>query len=254
MKVVILAGGKGTRLTEETILRPKPMVEIGGKPLLWHIMSIFSRYGFNEFVVCCGYKGYMIKEYFANYALHMSDVSIDLERSTVSLHNKKTEPWVISLVDTGEETQTGGRLKRVADKIEGEPFLFTYGDGVGDVNIPELVRFHRDMGKLATLTAVRPSGRFGRLGLADDLVDSFREKPKAGEGWINGGYFILEPEVLSLIEGDSTIWERDPLEKLADQGELAAFRHNGFWEAMDTMRDKEHLQQLWESGCAKWLG
>ena len=184
-------------------------------------MSIFSRYGFNEFVVCCGYKGYMTNEYFANYALHMSDVSIDLERNTVSLHNKKTEPWVISLVDTGEETQTGGRLKRVADKIEGGPFLFTYGDGVADVNIPELMQFHRDMGKLATLTAVRPSGRFGRLGLAGDLVESFREKPKAGEGWINGGYFILEPEVLSLIEGDSTIWEREPLEKLADKGELA---------------------------------
>ena len=253
MKVVILAGGKGTRLSEETVLRPKPMVEIGGKPLLWHIMKIFSKHGFNEFIVCCGYKGYMIKEYFANYALHMSDVSVDLARNSVSLHNNRTEPWNISLIDTGEDTQTGGRLKRVADKLGPGPFLFTYGDGVGDVNIGDLVKFHKAAGTLSTLTAVRPSGRFGRLGLSENLVQSFKEKPADGEGWINGGFFVVEEQALCHIENDSTIWEKEPLEYLAASGQLAAFRHNGFWEAMDTIRDKEHLQVLWDQGNARWL-
>lgn len=253
MKVVILAGGKGTRLAEETVLRPKPMVEIGGKPLLWHIMQIYSRHGLNDFVICCGYKGYVIKEYFANYALHMSDVSIDLSKNKVELHNNKTEPWNISLIDTGIESQTGGRLKRVADHLEDQTFCFTYGDGVSDLNISELVRFHKQEGKLATLTAVRPSGRFGRLGLNDNQVVSFREKPLGGEGWINGGFFVLNSKVFDLIDSDETVWEREPMESLAQDGELAAYRHAGFWEAMDTVRDREHLERLWQQGNAEWL-
>lgn len=253
MKVVILAGGKGTRLTEETVLRPKPMVEIGGKPLLWHIMKIFSQHGFHEFIVCCGYKGYVIKEYFSNYALHMSDVSIDLSSNKVELHNNKTEPWKISLIDTGVESQTGGRLKRIAHLVAGETFCFTYGDGISDIDISELIAFHRKEGKQATLTAVRPSGRFGRLGLSDSRVVSFREKPEGGEGWINGGFFVLESEVLKLIDSDDTVWEREPMDCLAQKGELAAYKHAGFWEAMDTVRDKEHLESLWEQGKAEWL-
>ena len=250
MKVVILAGGKGTRLSEETILRPKPMVEIGGKPLLWHIMKIFSKHGFNEFIVCCGYKGYMIKEYFANYALHMSDVSVDLAQNRVSLHNNRTEPWNISLIDTGEDTQTGGRLKRVADKLGPGPFLFTYGDGVGDVNIGDLVKFHKAAGTLSTLTAVRPSGRFGRLGLSGSLVQSFKEKPADGEGWINGGFFVLHPSCLDLVEGDDTRWEDRPLQTLAERGELRAFHHAGFWQPMDTVRERDLLADLRDSGQA----
>ena len=253
MKVVILAGGKGTRLTEETVLRPKPMVEIGGKPLLWHIMKIFSYYGLHEFIICCGYKGYVIKEYFINYALHMSDVSVDLSSNKVELHNNKTEPWKISLIDTGLDSQTGGRLKRVAHLVEGGTFCFTYGDGVSDIDISKLIAFHKEEGKLATLAAVRPSGRFGRLGLSNNKVVSFKEKPSGGEGWINGGFFVLESDALNLIDSDDTVWEREPMESLSEKGQLAAYKHAGFWEAMDTIRDKDHLEKLWGQGRAKWL-
>jgi len=253
MKVVILAGGRGTRLAEETILKPKPMVEIGGKPLLWHIMKIFSFYGLNEFIICCGYKAYLIKEYFINYAVHTSDVSVDLSNNTVELHNKKAEPWKVALVDTGIDTQTGGRLKQVADLLSGETFCFTYGDGVANLNISDLIEFHHKSKKLATLTAVRPSGRFGRLHLNGSKVVSFREKPVGGEGWINGGFFVLDPKVLDLIEDDRTVWEKEPLQSLSEAGELAAYKHEGFWEAMDTTRDKLHLESLWESGNAVWL-
>jgi glucose-1-phosphate cytidylyltransferase len=253
MKVVILAGGKGTRLAEETLLRPKPMVEIGGKPLIWHIMKIFSFYGLNDFIVCCGYKGYMIKEYFANYSFHTCDITVDLTSQSVKLYNNKAEPWNITLLDTGLNTQTAGRLKRINEHLGNEPFCFTYGDGVSDVDILKLIDFHKKSGKMATLTAVRPSGRFGRLGLDESRVVSFHEKPVGGEGWINGGFFILEKEVLNLIEGDQMIWEREPMQQLAATEQLVAYRHEGFWEAMDTMRDKEHLETLWRDGEAKWL-
>lgn len=252
MKVVILAGGFGTRLAEETEIKPKPMVEIGGKPILWHIMKIYSHYGFNDFIICLGYKGYVIKEYFANYFLHMSDVTIDLRDNRMTVHNARAEPWTITLVDTGLNTMTGGRIKRVMSYIGSETFMMTYGDGVADVNIPELIDFHRKNGKIATLTAVQPSGRFGALELAEDLVVKFQEKPKGDGGWVNGGFFVLEPAVFDYIEGDETVWEKEPLENLARDRQLVAYKHYGFWKPMDTLRDKLELERLWQSGKAPW--
>jgi glucose-1-phosphate cytidylyltransferase len=254
VKAVILAGGLGTRISEETSTRPKPMVEIGGKPILWHIMKIYSHYGINDFVVCCGYKGYVIKEYFANYFLHMSDVTFDMEHNRMEVHQRYAEPWKVTVVDTGDDTMTGGRLRRVKQYVEGEQdFCFTYGDGVSDVNIAELLAFHRGSGRLATLTATYPPGRFGALDIHhDQRVLSFKEKPKGDGGMINGGFFVLSPKVIDLINGDETIWEREPLEQLAESSQLGAFRHEGFWQPMDTLRDKTHLEDLWQSGRAPW--
>ncbi|MHC5021534.1 MAG: glucose-1-phosphate cytidylyltransferase [Planctomycetota bacterium] len=252
MKAVILAGGLGTRLAEETTLRPKPMVQIGGRPILWHIMKLYSHHGINDFIICCGYKGYVIKEYFANYVLHNSDVTVDLARNEITHHASETEPWSVTLVDTGLHTMTGGRLARVREHIGDATFCMTYGDGVGDVDITAAIAFHRAHGKAATLTATQPEGRFGQLALQDTAITAFEEKPKGDGGWINGGFFVLEPAVLDLVEGDDTMWERAPLERLAAQGELHAFRHDGFWLPMDTMRDKQTLQALWESGRAPW--
>jgi len=253
MKVVLLAGGFGTRLSEETDLKPKPMIEIGGKPILWHIMKIYSNHGFNDFVVCLGYKGYVIKEYFANYFLHQSDVTIDLQKNSLEIHESKAEPWRITLVDTGQNTMTGGRIKRVRSYIGNETFLLTYGDGVSDVDITSLVTYHQQNKKLATVTAVQPSGRFGALNLASDsTVVSFQEKPKGDGSWINGGFFVVEPEVISRISGDETVWEREPLESLARDGQLSAYNHKGYWQPMDTLRDKNHLEDLWKSGKAPW--
>jgi len=251
MKVVLLAGGLGTRISEESALRPKPMIEIGGRPVLWHIMKIYLAHGLRDFVICCGYKGYMIKEYFANYSLHMSDVTIDMENNSIEVHQKKAEPWRVTLVDTGEATQTGGRLKRVSEYID-DDFCMTYGDGVGSINITELIAFHRQHGKLATMTATQPPGRFGALELKEHAVTSFLEKPTGDGGWINGGFFVLSAKTLELIEGDETIWERKPLETLAQTGQLQAFFHAGFWQPMDTLRDKNHLEELWQSGKAPW--
>ena len=251
MKVVLLAGGLGTRISEESSLRPKPMIEIGGRPILWHIMKIYLAHGLRDFVICCGYKGYMIKEYFANYSLHMSDVTIDMEKNSIEVHQKKAEPWRVTLVDTGEATQTGGRLKRIAEYID-DDFCMTYGDGVGSINITELIAFHRQHGKLATMTATQPPGRFGALQLEQHAVTSFLEKPTGDGGWINGGFFVLSPKTLELIEGDETIWERKPLETLAQTDQLQAFLHPGFWQPMDTLRDKNHLEELWQSGKAPW--
>lgn len=254
MKAVILAGGLGTRISEETHLKPKPMIEIGGKPVLWHIMKIYSHYGINDFVICCGYKGYLIKEYFANYFLHMSDVTFDMANNRMEVHQQNAEPWKVTLVDTGDETMTGGRLKRVAPYLENEElFCFTYGDGVSDVNISTLIEFHRAHGLQATLTAAYPPGRFGALDInADNRVTSFKEKPKGDGGMINGGFFVLSPKVIDLIEDDSTVWERVPLERLAESKQLAAYPHQGFWQPMDTLRDKVHLEELWDSGKAPW--
>ncbi|ACO04300.1 MAG TPA: glucose-1-phosphate cytidylyltransferase [Persephonella sp.] len=252
MKVVILAGGFGTRLSEETDIKPKPMVEIGGKPILWHIMKIYSSYGFNDFVVCLGYKGYVIKEYFANYFLHMSDVTIDLKNNQIEVHDVKAEPWKVTLVDTGLNTMTGGRIKRIKNYIGNETFMLTYGDGVGNINIKELLEFHKKHGRYATLTAVQPSGRFGALDLEDVQVKAFKEKPKGDGAWINGGFFVLEPQIFDYIEGDETIWERDPLENLAKDGQLMAYKHTGFWKPMDTLRDKRELESLWQSGNPPW--
>lgn len=254
MKAVILAGGLGTRISEETNVRPKPMVEIGGKPMLWHIMKIYSHYGINDFVVCCGYKGYVIKEYFANYFLHMSDVTFDMEHNRMEVHQRYAEPWKVTLVDTGEDTMTGGRLGRVKDYVKHEEaFCFTYGDGVSDINIGSLIEFHRANKRLATLTATYPPGRFGALDIHDDhRVLSFKEKPKGDGGMINGGFFVLSPKVLDLITNDQTIWEREPLEHLADSGQLSAYRHDGFWQPMDTLRDKNYLEELWQAGQAPW--
>lgn len=251
MKAVILAGGLGTRISEESISRPKPMIEIGGRPILWHIMKMYSAHGINDFVICCGYKGYVIKEYFANYFLHMSDVTIDMTNNSVEVHHKKAEPWKVTLVDTGEITQTGGRLRRVADYIDGD-FCMTYGDGVGSVDLSALLKFHKGHGKLATMTAVQPPGRFGALEINGTQINSFLEKPQGDGGWINGGFFVLHPKVLDLIGGDEILWEKQPLEGLAKQGQLQAFFHSGFWQPMDTLRDKNHLEELWASGKAPW--
>jgi glucose-1-phosphate cytidylyltransferase len=252
MKVVILAGGLGTRISEESHLRPKPMIEVGGKPILWHIMKIYSAHGLTDFVICCGYRGYMIKEYFANYYLHTSDVTFDMAANRVEVLQTNSEPWRVTLVDTGEQTITGGRLKRVAHLLGDEEFCFTYGDGVSDVNIGELIAFHRKQGKLATLTAVQPPARFGALSLQGSRVARFEEKPVGDGGMINGGFFVLSPRVIDYIEGDDTHWEREPLERLAREGQLCAFAHTGFWQPMDTMRDKTHLEELWNSGKAPW--
>jgi glucose-1-phosphate cytidylyltransferase len=251
MKVVILAGGLGTRISEESIAKPKPMIEIGGKPILWHIMKIYSYYGLNEFIICCGYKGYVIKEYFANYFLHMSDVTINLVDNSVEVHHKKSEPWKVTLVDTGDLTQTGGRILRIKDYVD-DDFCMTYGDGLGTVNISKLIEFHRTHGQLATMTAVQPPGRFGALSINGTQVESFFEKPQGDGGWINGGFFVLNPKVLQLIDGDETIWERKPLEYLAKGKHLEAYLHDGFWQPMDTLRDKIYLEELWSLGKAPW--
>ena len=254
MKAVILAGGLGTRISEETHLRPKPMIEIGGKPILWHVMKIYSSHGINDFIICCGYKGYIIKEYFANYFLHMSDVTFDMKDNTIKVHEKNAEPWRVTLIDTGENTQTGGRLKRIKPYIEDqESFCFTYGDGLSDVNIGELVDFHKSHGKLATVTAVQPPGRYGALNISDkSLVTSFSEKPRGDGGSINGGFFVISPKAIDYIEGDSTPWEQKPLEKLANESQLHAYYHDGFWQPMDTLREKNMLEELWQQGSAPW--
>lgn len=255
MKAVILAGGLGTRLAEETSIRPKPMVEVGGRPILWHIMKIYSSHGINEFIICCGYKGHVIKEYFANYFLYNADMTYDIQENTMSVHHNSAEPWKVTLIDTGEDSLTGGRLRRVRDYIGDETFCFTYGDGVGDVDVSALIDYHRQHGRKATLTAVQPPGRFGAFTLGDDLagpIESFREKPSGGDAWINGGYFVLEPSVIDYIEGDHTTWEAEPLERLAEEGQLGAFRHGGFWQPMDTLRDRQKLEELWASGKAPW--
>jgi glucose-1-phosphate cytidylyltransferase len=253
MKAVILAGGLGTRLSEETVTKPKPMVEIGGKPILWHIMKIYSAHGINDFIICCGYKGYVIKEYFANYFLHQSDVTFDMRHNEMKVHEQRAEPWTVTLVDTGDETMTGGRLRRVGDYVkDDEAFCFTYGDGVGDIDITATVAFHKKHGKDATLTATYPPGRFGALDIDEGQVHSFKEKPKGDGAMINGGFFVLSPKVLSRISEDATVWEQEPLMGLAEDGQLMAFEHHGFWQPMDTLRDKNHLEGLWDSGNAPW--
>jgi len=253
MKAIILAGGLGTRISEETSVRPKPMIEIGGMPILWHIMKSYSAYGIHNFIICCGYKGYVIKEYFANYFLHMSDVTFDMQSNQMEVHQRNAEPWKVTLVDTGEETMTGGRIKRVADYIKNdELFCLTYGDGVSDVNITELIAFHKKQKVKATVTATFPPGRFGALDITDNKVNSFMEKPKGDGAMVNGGFFVLSPEIIDYIKNDETIWEREPIERLAQEGDLAAFRHNGFWQPMDTLRDKVYLEDLWATGKAPW--
>lgn len=253
MKAVILAGGLGTRIAEETHLRPKPMIEIGGKPILWHIMKCYSVHGVNDFIICCGYKGYVIKEYFANYFLHMSDVTFDMANNQMEVHQQKAEPWRVTLIDTGEHTMTGGRLKRVAPYLQDEQaFCFTYGDGVADVDISASIAFHQAHGKLATVTAVQPPGRYGALQITGDMVEGFTEKPRGDGGLINGGFFVLSPKVLDLIEGDYSSWEGEPLEILAQRNELCAFQHQGFWQPMDTLREKNWLEELWAKGEAPW--
>jgi len=257
MKVVILAGGHGTRISEESGVRPKPMVDIGGNPILWHIMKIYAYHGLNEFIICCGYKGYIIKDYFANYFLHMSDVTFDLKYNTMEVHRRNSEPWKVTLIDTGENTMTGGRIKRIAKHLDGDPFCLTYGDGLSDVDISETIKFHHEQGALVTLTAVRQEGRFGAftLGQNEQRIASFREKPQ-GDGidnaWINGGFFVVDPQALKYIKGDDTIWEREPLETLANSNQLAAYKHTGFWQPMDTLRDKHLLEDLWNKGNAPW--
>jgi glucose-1-phosphate cytidylyltransferase len=252
MKAVILAGGAGTRIREETVLRPKPMILIGDKPILWHIMKLYSEHGINDFVICLGYRGYMIKEFFANYFLHTADVSFDIANNSMEVHESTTEPWHVTLVDTGDETQTGGRLKRVRDYLDDEDFCFTYGDGVSDLDMTALIEFHRAQDVLATVTAVQPPGRFGALELERDRVRAFHEKPHGDGGWINGGFFVLSPKVVEYIEGDRIPWEREPMERLAAEGQLAPYVHEGFWYAMDTMRDKNYLEELWATGKAPW--
>jgi len=252
MKAVILAGGMGTRISEETSLRPKPMVEIGGKPILWHILKIYSAHGINDFIICLGYKGYVIKEYFANYFLHMSDVTFDIANNKMEVHQNSAEPWRVTLVDTGEDTMTGGRLKRVRDYLGDGNFCFTYGDGVGDVDIKALIAFHEGRKTLATLTATQAPGRFGALNLDEHRIVGFQEKPQGDGGWINGGFFVLSPKVIDYIDGDGTFWEREPMERLARDGQMSAYRHRGFWQPMDTLRDKNHLEELWASGKAPW--
>lgn len=253
MKAVILAGGLGTRISEETHLNPKPMIEIGGKPILWHILKMYSAHGVNDFVICCGYKGYLIKEYFANYFLHMSDITFDMAHNRMEVHEQKAEPWRVTLVDTGEDTMTGGRLKRVAEYLKDEEsFCFTYGDGVADVDIAASIAFHNTHGRLATVTAVQPPGRFGSLALDGDAVRGFVEKPHGDGGWINGGFFVLSPQVIDMIEGDETSWELAPMARLAAEDQLRAFEHSGFWQPMDTLREKNLLEELWDSGKAPW--
>jgi glucose-1-phosphate cytidylyltransferase len=251
-KAVILAGGMGTRISEETALRPKPMIEIGGRPLVWHIMKIYSSFGINEFVICAGYLGYMIKEYFSNYSLHMADVTFDLATGTATVHRAYAEPWKVTVIDTGAETMTGGRLRRVRDHLGDAPFCMTYGDGLADIDIAALIAFHRAHGKAATVTRVLPPGRFGALRLEGDLVTGFQEKPLGDGGWINGGFFVLSPAVIDRIEGDATVWEAEPLEGLANDRALLAYEHSGFWQPMDTLRDKRQLEQLWQEGRAPW--
>jgi glucose-1-phosphate cytidylyltransferase len=252
MKAIILAGGFGTRISEESHLRPKPMIEIGGKPILWHILKMYSYHGVNEFVVCLGYKGYMIKEYFSNYFLHMSDVTFSIRDNTMETHHQAAEPWKITLVDTGENTMTGGRLKRVAPYIGNETFCLTYGDGVSDIDISKLIAYHKSSGRQATVTAIQPPGRYGSVDIKKGAVHAFQEKPAGDGAWINGGFFVLEPSVLENIGGDDTIWEQQPLQQLALQGQLSAFQHEGFWQAMDTLREKNYLEELWSSGKAPW--
>lgn len=254
MKAIILAGGYGTRLSEETDLKPKPLVEIGGKPILWHIMKIYSKHNINDFIICCGYKGYLIKEYFANYFLHHSDITFDIKNNSMKVHQNNAEPWSVTLVDTGENTMTGGRLKRVKEHIKDDKcFCFTYGDGVGDIDITSLIRFHKRHGKQATLTATQPSGRYGALKFkAKGLVKNFQEKPDGDNNWINGGFFVLNPEVINLIKNDSTVWEEEPLKNLAKNNQLRGFKHRGFWQPMDTLREKNMLNNLWKNDKAKW--
>jgi glucose-1-phosphate cytidylyltransferase len=252
MKAVILAGGLGTRISEETHLRPKPMIEIGGKPILWHLMKHYSTFGVNDFIVCCGYKGYMIKEYFSNYFLHSADVTFSLATNEMTVHNRQSEPWTVTLVDTGENTMTGGRLRRVSNYLDEQTFCFTYGDGLSNVNIASLIDFHNSHGTLATMTGVQPPGRYGAIVREGDLVQSFTEKPRGDGGLINGGFFVLDREVLDHIDDDQTIWEKEPLENLATSNSLAVFEHTGFWHAMDTLRDKNYLEDLWASGQAPW--
>jgi len=252
MKVVILAGGLGTRISEESYLRPKPLIEIGNKPILWHIMKIYSSHGINEFIICCGYRGYMIKDYFANYYLYMSDVTFDIQNNQMNVHRNQVEQWKVTLIDTGLETMTGGRLKRVREYIKGETFCLTYGDGVSNVDITELLKFHKDHKKLATLTAVQPAGRFGALTIKDNIVEQFHEKPDGDGGWINAGFFVLEPGIFDLIEGDETIWEESPMESLAKNSQLRAYKHRGFWKSMDTLQDKNTLEALWKKNKALW--
>ena len=252
MKCVILAGGLGTRISEETASRPKPLVEIGGKPILWHVMKIYSAHGIKEFIICAGYKGYLIKEYFANYFLHMSDVTFHMANNSMEVHERHAEPWKVTIVDTGDKTMTGGRLKRVANYLGTERFCMTYGDGVGDIDVTAAIAEHNASGKKATVTAVQPPGRFGAMNLADCSVVGFLEKPEGDGGWINGGFFVLEPSVLELIEGDATIWEKEPLQQLSMKGELKAYKHHGFWQPMDTIREKQMLEQHWTEGNAPW--
>jgi len=252
MKAVILAGGLGTRISEETHLKPKPMIEIGGMPILWHVLKVYAAHGITDFIICAGYKGYVIKEYFANYFLHMSDVTFDMKENRMEVHQRRSEPWRVTIVDTGDDTMTGGRLKRVRDYVGQETFCFTYGDGLGNVNITGLIAFHKEQGRLATLTGVQPPGRFGALQVAGHRVNSFQEKPEGDGSWINGGFFVLEPSVVDLVENDATVWERKPLETLAKNQQLSIYKHQGFWQPMDTLRDKQHLEELWASGKAPW--
>lgn len=254
MKAVILAGGLGTRISEETYLKPKPMIEIGGKPILWHVMKIYSSHGINDFIICCGYKGFVIKEYFANYFLHMSDVTFDMNNNKMEVHQRHAEPWKVTLIDTGESTMTGGRLKRVAEHIKNEEsFCFTYGDGLSDIDISATVKFHREHGKLATVVATYPPGRFGALDIKDSVVKSFKEKPRGDGGMINGGFFVLSPKVIDYLnENDNTIWEQEPLKQLSKEGELMAWTHDGFWQPMDTLRDKQLLEEFWNNNTAPW--
>lgn len=252
MKAVILAGGLGTRISEESTIRPKPMIEIGGKPMLWHIMKIYSAHGINDFIICCGYKGYIIKEYFANYFLHMSDVTYNMQSNSMKVHENSAEPWSVTLVDTGENTMTGGRLKRVEKYIGDDDFCFTYGDGLSNVNISDTIEFHKKEGRLATLTGVQPPGRFGALNLSGNSVTSFKEKPHGDGSWINGGFFVLSPKVIDLIDDDSTVWEKKPMESLAAQDQMSAYLHRDFWQPLDTLREKNQLEELWRAGDAPW--
>lgn len=252
MKAVILAGGYGTRISEETHLKPKPMIEIGGMPILWHVMKHYSHYGINDFVICCGYKGYIIKEYFANYFLHMSDVTFDIKNNKMEVHKKFAEPWKVTLVDTGLNTMTGGRLKKIRSHLDNENFCFTYGDGLSDVNISQLIKFHKDSDTIATVTAVQPPGKFGRMNLLGNIVKHFEEKPIGDGGWINGGFFVLKPSIFDYIKDDSTVWEKEPLEELSNNNQLSAFRHTGFWHPVDTLWDKNYLENLWKENRANW--